>query len=278
MDPSAEQSASRPLYQVIAETFLFSMIDLTALFGNLFVLLAIGRNADLRKISSICVSALAVTDLLMAVFCMPFSVVTLASGWSPGVAFCHFQGFAIFTFGIASIFTMGLIAVSRYFGIVRPSQFKVIFTRRRTIAFIATAWSVAFVTSSPPHFFKPSGFQFHPGKVMCLYDFKSNIGYSLYLDIFNISGTLTVINICYTNIFRQVSRTNKVFSQQNDVERLRANIKEAKVTKSLLAVVVGFFMCWGPIGVVDVIDMVRRSSTPLPREVGYGNCRGMIFI
>ena len=158
-------------------------------------------------------------------------------------------------------------SVSRYFAVVRPNRFKSIFTRRRTTAFIATAWFAAFAISSPPHFFRPSGFQFHPGKVMCLYDFQRDIAYSLFLDLFNVGCTLAVITISYAKIFQEVSRTNKVFSQQNDMDRLRANIKEAKVTKSLVAVVVGFFMCWGPIAVIDVIDMVRRSSTPLPRQV-----------
>ena len=259
---------SRPHSQVIAESLLLSTIDAIAIIGNVCVLLAIGRNAHLRTISNVCAAALAASDLFMAISFMPLSAATLARGeWTFGATVCRFHGFGILAVATSSIFTMGLTSVSRYFAVVRPNRFKTIFTRRRTTAFIATAWLAAFAISSPPHFFRPSGFQFHPGKVMCMYDFQRDIVYSLFLDLFVIGCTLAVITICYVKIFQEVSRTNKVFSQQNDMDRLRANIKEAKVTKSLVAVVVGFFMCWGPIAVIDVIDMVRRSSAPLPRQV-----------
>ena len=76
---------------------------------------------------------------------------------------------------------------------------------------------------------------------------------------------MTVITICYVKVFREVSRLNRVFSHPNDLHQLRVNVEEAKVTKTLLAVLVGFSCCWLPIGVMDNIDAVRGEHT-LPRR------------
>ena len=67
-------------------------------------------------------------------------------------------------------------------------------------------------------------------------------------------------------MFRTVSRSNRVFSQENNPQQLRANVEEAKVTKSLVAVLVGFACCWLPILVVHNIDAARGEHT-LPLQV-----------
>ena len=46
---------------------------------------------------------------------------------------------------------------------------------------------------------------------------------------------------------------------------LRANVEEAKVTKTLAAVMVGFAWCWLPVCIIDYIDAARGEPT-LPRQ------------
>ena len=213
------------------------------------------------------VVALAISDILMSSFCMPFSAVTLARGkWIFGESFCRFHGFGVLTFGLVSLHTMGLISVSRYFCVVRPNQFVILFTRRRTLLFTAATWCLGLIGSVPPHFFNPSGFQFQPGKAMCLYTFDTNIGYTLFIEIVYIATPLLLITVCYAKVFREVSRTNRVFAQLNNFQSLRTNIEEAKVTKTLVTVMVGFSLCWLPICIIDIIDASRGKPT-LPRQL-----------
>ena len=54
--------------------------------------------------------------------------------------------------------------------------------------------------------------------------------------------------------------------QENNPQQLRANVEEAKVTKTLAAVMVGFTCCWLSICIVDNIDATRGEDT-LPRQV-----------
>ena len=258
--------ATRKDKLVWTETVLFAIINVAAFFGNLSVCYAVYRNQRLRTLSNMFVVALAVSDILMSTFCMPFSVVTLIRGkWIFSEAFCQFHGFGVFTFGLASLHTMGIIAVSRYFCVVKPERYVVLFKTQRTLMYIAVVWCAAFIGSVPPFFFGHGGFEFQPGKAMCLYTFETNIAYTAFIECVYVSTPLTIIVISYAKVFYTVSRSNRVFSHQNNPQTLRANVEEAKVTKTLAAVMVGFACCWLPVCIIDYIDAARGEPT-LPRQ------------
>jgi len=248
------------------ETVLFAVITIVAFFGNLLTCYAVYRNQRLRTLPNMFVIALGVNDILMSTFCMPFTVATLFRGrWMFGESFCRFHGFAVLTFAVASLLTMGLIAVSRYYCVVKPEKYIVLFKKQRALLYIAVVWCAALAGSLLPIFIKTGGFEFQPGKAMCLYTFESNIAYTVSIECVYVAAPLTIITICYAKVFRTVSRSNQVFSQENNLQQLRANVEEAKVTKTLAAVIVGFTCCWLPIFVMDNIDAARGEHT-LPRQ------------
>ena len=254
--------ATRKDKLVWLETVLFAIINVAAFVGNLFVCYAVYRNQRLRTLSSMFVVALAVSDILMSTCCMPFSVATLIRGqWIFGKKFCRFHGFGVFTFGLASLHTMEIIAVSRYYCVVKPEKYIVMFKKQRTLMYIAVVWCVALIGSVPPFFFGHGGFEFQPGKAMCLYTFDINIAYTVFIECVYIATPLTIITICYAKVFYTVSRSNRVFSHENNPQLLRANVEEAKVTKTLTAVMVGFACCWLPVCIIDCIDAARGKPT-----------------
>ena len=198
---------------------------------------------------------------------MPFSVTILMRGrWIFGVSFCRFHGFGVFTFGLVSLHTMGTIAVSRYFCVVKPNKYLVLFKVQRTLLYIAAVWCAAFIGSVPPFFFENGGIQFQAGKAMCLYTFQINIAYTAFIGCVFIATPLTLITVCYAKVFHTVSRSNQVFSAENNPQQLRASVEEAKVTKTLAAVMAGFTFCWLSICIIDSIDAAHGEFT-LPRQV-----------
>ena len=248
------------------ETVLFAVINVMAFFGNLLTCYAVNRNQRLRTLPNMFVIALAVSDILMSTVCMPYTVVTLFHGrWMFGKSFCRFFGFGALTFGMVSMGTMGLIAVSRYYCVVKPEKYAVLFKKQKAFLYIAVVWCAALVGSLPPIFIKNGRFEFQPGKAMCLYTFESNIAYTVFIECVYVAAPLTIITICYTKVFRTVSRSNQVFSLATNLQQLRAKVEEAKVTKTLAAVMVGFTCCWLPISVIDNIDATRGEHT-LPRQ------------
>ena len=162
---------------------------------------------------------------------------------------------------MASLYTMGIIAGRRYFCVVKPEKYIVLFRKQRTLMYIGVVWCVALIGSVPPFFFGHGGFEFQPGKAMCLYTFDTNIAYTVFIECVYIATPLTIITICYAKVFYTVSRSNSVFSQENNPQQLRANVEEAKVTKTLAAVMVGFACCWLPVCIIDYIDAARGEPT-----------------
>ncbi|XP_078382109.1 melatonin receptor type 1B-B-like [Oculina patagonica] len=254
---------------VWTETVLLAIINVVALFGNLLTCYAVYRNQRLRTLPNMFVVALGVSDILMSTCCMPFSIATLFHGqWLFGERFCRFQGYESLTFGLVSLHTMGIIAVSRYVCVVKPAKYMVLFQKRRSLIYIAFVWCAAFLGTLPPFFFHNGGFKFQPGKAMCLYSFESNIPYTGFIECVYIAAPLIIITICYAKVFCTVSRSNRVFSHENNLQQLRANVEEAKVTKTLAAVMVGFIFCWLPISIMNNIDAARGEHT-LPRQAYF---------
>ena len=260
------QLASRSEALVWTETVFLAVINVVALFGNLLTCYAVYRNQSLRTLSNMFVVALGVSDILMSTCCMPFSVATLFHGkWLFGESFCRFHGFGALTFGLVSLQTMGIIAVSRYFCVVKPAKYTVLFNKQNNLMFITLVWCVALVGSVPPFFMNNARFEFQPGKAMCLYTFESNTAYTVFIECVFIAGPLIIIAICYSRVFYTVSKSNQVFSHGANHQQLRANVEEAKVTKTLALVFFGFTCCWLPIFIMDNIDAARGKQT-LPRQ------------
>ncbi|CAH3151107.1 unnamed protein product [Pocillopora meandrina] len=265
--------ATREKALVWTETVLFAVTNVVAILGNLLTLCAVYHNHRLRTIPKIFVIALAVSDILMSTICMPFTVARLFHGrWIFDETVCRFQAFEIFAFGKCSLGTMAAIAVSRYFCVVNWEKYLSPFKKKGALMHIFIVWY-------PILLFKNDSIGFQPGKAMCLYKFESNIAYSASILCCFLTTPLIIIKICYVIVFRAVSRSNLsntpfgVFSSVNNPELLRMNVEEAKVTRRLVAVVVGFACCWLPIFIIDNIDMAQGEPTctlPRPAYVTYG--------
>ena len=249
------------------EAVSLAIINIMAISGNISVCYAVYRNQRLRSLANMFIVALAVSDLLISVSCMPLSVATLIQGrWIFGTSVCRLQGAAMFTFSLASLNTMGVIAVSRYFCVVKPTRYIVLFRRQRILMYTAVVWCMALIGSVPPLIFQTGGYTFQPGKAMCMYPFQTNIAYTVFIECVFVAAPFTLITFCYAKVFYTVSRSNRVFTQENNPEQLRANVEDAKVTKTLALVMASFSLCWLPICITDYIDAARGEPT-LPRQM-----------
>ena len=257
----------RAQYLVWIEAIFLAIVNIMAISGNISVCYAVYRNQRLRSLINMFIVALAVSDLLISVCCMPLSVAILVqSRWIFGTTVCQLQGFVVFTFSLASLSTMGVIAVSRYFCVVKPTKYIVLFKKQRIVLYTAAVWCMALIGSVPPLIFQTGGYTFQPAKAMCMYPFQTNIAYTVFIECVFVAAPFTLITFCYAKVFYTVSRSNRVFTQENNPEQLRANVEEAKVTKTLALVMASFSLCWLPISIVDYIDAARGEPT-LPRQV-----------
>ena len=141
---------------------LLCVIMLLALFGNLTLIVTIYGRKKLRTRANLFILNLACADLGVALFCIPFSIITCFSReWILGNSLCQLNGFLNILFECSSLFTLTAISIEKYFSIVRPMD-RVITTRLAWMM-MAMTWIAPLILASIP-LTGLQGFKFKAGE------------------------------------------------------------------------------------------------------------------
>ena len=120
---------------IIKSIFLIICIT-TAVIGNLCVLIAIRTCKKLKTLSNIFVFNLAIADLSFAITGMPMILVTTIAGeWILGGFLCDVGGLLNTIFTTASIWTMVMISINRYFSVAKSNTYFKILYKKTIIYF-----------------------------------------------------------------------------------------------------------------------------------------------
>lgn len=255
----AELLHSRSTLQVVLESMIYGSIAATAFIGNLLVLYILCKTPRLRTVPGLFVSSLALSDIAMAGLGTPPSLASLIRGrWISGFAACQFQGFVVITTVSASLFTMALMSVDRYFRVVRPLKHRLFFSMPRAQLMTAAVWVLA-LTSPIPYLGSGKTYIFHPGKFFCFHEEKTSFT-SCVIYIY-VTSSLAVLTYCYFNVFRHLRLNTKrvknlrvAFAHEHE-NTGRLSAEEIKLTRTLFVTVLGYLICWTPILIIDFVDM-----------------------
>lgn len=259
--------ANRSSDLVALETSVCACFIIAALFGNFLVLWIVYKNRNLRTIPNQFVVSLALADILMAAICAPPCLSVLISGRRTfGDFVCQLQGFAIASLACVSLLTMTLVAVNRYFLIVRPQQYQRLFTPKKTKIMIVAVW--IFSCCEPlPYLGSGHRYQYHAGKVFCFQvlevDFFTLLGY-VYVVV-----PIFVLTSCYYTVFKMLREHQariRSLRKSNKTSTRRVSIEDINVTRTLFLTVCGFLICWIPISIVDFIGFAQ-GTWALSRQV-----------
>ena len=111
----ADALGNRSFFLTGVEVFFPVILKVLSLTGNIQVCTAVYTNTRQRRTTSLYIIALAVSDLMSAVFVMPFALGVLITGeWVYGPVICYFHAFFVHFVMYASTVTMGLTAFDRY--------------------------------------------------------------------------------------------------------------------------------------------------------------------
>ncbi|NWJ03605.1 CCKAR protein, partial [Crypturellus undulatus] len=140
---------SKDLHQTI-RILLYALIFLLSVLGNILVITVLIRNKRMRTVTNTFLLSLAVSDLMLCLFCMPFTLIpNLLKDFIFGSAVCktatYFMGVSV------SVSTFNLVAISleRYSAICKPLQSRVWQTKSHALKVIAGTWCVSFTIMSP---------------------------------------------------------------------------------------------------------------------------------
>uniref|UniRef100_A0A3P9MPQ8 Neuropeptide FF receptor 1 n=1 Tax=Oryzias latipes TaxID=8090 RepID=A0A3P9MPQ8_ORYLA len=142
-----------PYYQhslyVAAGYFLaYTFIFLLCMVGNILVCLIVLENRCMRTVTNLFILNLAISDLLVGIFCIPTTLVdNLITGWPFSNTVCKMSGFVQGVSVSASVFTLVAIAVERFRCIVYPLQPKLTLLVAKVA--IVSIWVLAVVILCP---------------------------------------------------------------------------------------------------------------------------------
>lgn len=245
------------------------LINSFSLFGNLLLGIAVIKNPNLRRtVPNMYIITLAVSDFLMSLMGIPFSLASLIIGkWPFNNFICQFQGFWILLMCAVSLQTLAVTAINRYFRVVRSrALYQKLFNMKTTKVTIAVLWMVAFLAPLP-YVVAGHEFFFHTGKVFCAHNIESLYdGYGAYLVLVFVAVPLITIITCYIRVFIAVRKHNLKFRSRIRTKSLSCpssesslSVEEVNVTYILLVVVIGFVTTWTPVLVIDLIDFINAD-------------------
>ncbi|NXI76619.1 NPFF2 protein, partial [Rhipidura dahli] len=134
----------------VAAVFITSylLIFLLCMVGNGGVCFIILWSKHMRTVTNLFILNLAISDLLVGLFCMPTTLLdNIIAGWPFGSLVCKMSGMVQGISVSASVFTLVAIAVDRFRCIVHP--FKQKLTIPTAVAIIAVIWLLAVAIMCP---------------------------------------------------------------------------------------------------------------------------------
>ena len=256
---------SRSKAKIILESGFFATFLLFLFVGNFLTLLVMVRNRRMQTIPNMFVVSLAITDFCLgALISCPIGLPALAtSQWPFSDTTCQYQGYVALVLVLASVHTLALMALNRYFRIVKPAKYRRYFTKKKTIIMIIVSWLYP-VCAPLPYMLSGHKMVFHPSKCFCYLEIDSGAFTAIMVTVF-VGLPTCIIFYCYLGIFKTVRNHSRNFQNTGDGIST-VNVEDIKVARTLLVIVVFFGLCWTPVLLIDIVDTVRGSWI-FPREV-----------
>ena len=250
------------------------LMNVLSLVGNILVCVSVYRNRRLRTTTNFYIIALAISDLLSAVFVMPLGAgVLISSRWVFGQVLCQCHAFfSLFAIYVSPV-TMGLTAVNRFVRICKSErQYKSLFSAKKSCALLAVIWTFVASYTLVPRLFGLQAYEFVPGYAQCSIAHLTEVGrmihYGIVVTLFFITPLIATI-ISYFKVakkIRQHNRSNAISAIQRGRSYTEISSQEIKLSKSLFAVVFAFMMCWIPFWVIVVLRRFHLVDV-MPRSV-----------
>lgn len=282
--------ASQPsTIAVVLLTVAYVTVFILALIGNSLVVIVITRRRSMRTVINMFILSLAISDLLIVLFCVPFTLVEVITiDWVLGAFLCKVLNYIAMVAIVVSTLTLLAIALERHHAICYPLRVRLIKNPRRAGYLVSVLWVVSLCLVSPllvVHELNEYTDSIPGGEYVLElnhYKFcqerwankKQKQHFTLFLVIFLYVVPLTTMIVLYLRIANQLWVRKAV--APGDMPRSKSSSAcslryKKRATKMLIIVVVLFAIFWLPYHTVSVF----RDFTEL---VDSGSNRLMLAI
>ncbi|XP_075045624.1 pyroglutamylated RF-amide peptide receptor isoform X1 [Mixophyes fleayi] len=292
-----------PVRTKIAFVTVCVLIFVLALFGNSLVLYVVTRSKAMRTVTNIFICSLALSDLLIAFFCIPFTLLqNISSNWLGGAFACKMVPFVQSTAIVTEILTMTCIAVERHQGIIHPLKMKWQYTNRRAFTMLGIVWLIAAFVGVPMWHVQrleiKYDFLYEKQYVCCLEKWASHVHqkiYTTFILVILFLLPLTLMLLLYSKIGYELWIKKRVGDASvlqtihgNEMSKISRKKKRAIIM--MITVVVLFAVCWAPFHVVHMMieysnfeneydDVTIKITFAIAQVIGFFNsiCNPIVY-
>lgn len=212
---------------LILASVLVVVIMFIIILGNLLVVIAIATDRNLKSTQNWFIASLAVADSLLGLIIMPFSLANELMGyWYFGSVWCDLWKAIDVLLCTASINSICLISLDRYWSITRAVQYSRQRTAKRASLMIAAVWILSAIICVPPliGWKNPLPVSDYP---MCL--LSEDIGYVLYSSM----GSFYIPAVIMVFVYFKIYLAARALARRNIKKPRIICAKGNKQTKSL---------------------------------------------
>ncbi|CAB3241154.1 unnamed protein product [Arctia plantaginis] len=128
----------------------YFLIFLLSITGNCLVIATLASNRRMRTVTNVYLLNLAISDFLLGVFCLPFTLVgQIYRRFFFGALMCKLIPFLQAVSVSVDVWTLVAISLERYFAICRPLKSRKWQTQCHAYKMIAMVWMLSILLNSP---------------------------------------------------------------------------------------------------------------------------------
>ncbi|XP_064601122.1 neuropeptide F receptor-like [Liolophura sinensis] len=262
-------------------TIAYCTIILLGLLGNGIVCVIVSRKENLRSAKNLFIMNLSISDIMMCVISMPFTLLKLTmKNWPLGKIMCKIVPFVHMTDVFVSTATIVAIAVYRHRCIVYAKKKS---SSKRTIVYtLVMLWAISLALSLPVFIFS----EVRPIQMMhtlVRYDICMEVWpsgkirglYTILLVVVQYLLPLVVISILHSRIchFLRLRITENPITRRNFERSLRAIHRHRKNMTILTSIAMTFGITWLPLTVLNIMaDYDYRIFLESNFNLAYAIC------
>ncbi|XP_036045318.1 pyroglutamylated RF-amide peptide receptor [Onychomys torridus] len=292
-----------PARAKLAFALVGALIFALALFGNSLVVYVVVRSKAMRTVTNIFICSLALSDLLIAFFCIPVTILqNISDKWLGGAFICKMVPFVQSTAVVTEILTMTCIAVERHQGLVHPFKMKWQYTNRRAFTILGVVWLVAIIVGSPMWHVQQLeikyDFLYEKEHICCLEEWASPVHqkiYTTFILVILFLLPLVLMLVLYSKIgyelwIKKRVGDSSVLQAIHGKEMSKIARKKKRAVTMMVTVVALFAVCWAPFHVVHMMveysnfekeydDVTIKMVFAVVQTIGFFNsiCNPMVY-
>lgn len=264
---NGEVKQSITSFETILLSILFVVMIIFAIHGNIFVILAIIKNKELRTPKNSFLCSLAFIDLLSPIFrVLPIAISTMEGKWMFGCSWCVISSAAGVFFCSSAILHLCAITVERFITVSSNQQSSRWITKINVSAALGLIWLLALIMALMPYKTPNIHLYFNNRVLFC--DFYLGFLPELSIIMTSLYFCLPVVLmlIVYCRISKQLDKSNQKMMayriSQESYKKHRTIKREWKTVKLVIAVIGSFIILWCPYFTVACIKSYHPKLLP----------------